>query len=214
MGERGPFHRFCRPPAPGDGRLCRPAGGRAAAGRLLGLLHPRKPLRCRLCLACGRDGVSPSGPLHAGGRAPVRARLCGGRQTVPESWRMAGHFMGAHSGCAGHAGAGARHTAAGLGRHQRRELGCPRLCVALQHADRLRLLVSRAGAGRHRADRPAPALAALHRASPGGPLPGRADRPRHALRDLRRRPVRGRRAMGGAPPVLMPPHEGARSRRS
>ncbi len=66
-----------------------------------------------------------------------------------------------------------------------------RLCVAVQHADRLHLLVQRAGRGRDRRRRPAPAIAAVLRAWPVGGAVARNRQPLDAGGHAGRGAVRG-----------------------
>ncbi len=70
-------------------------------------------------------------------------------------------------------------------------LGGARLCVALQHADRFHLLVQRAGRGRDRRRRPAPAIAAVLRAWPVGGAVARNRQPLDAGGYAGRGAVRG-----------------------
>ncbi len=69
--------------------------------------------------------------------------------------------------------------------------GRARLCVAVQHADRLHLLVQRAGRGRDRRRRPAPAIAAVLRAWPVGGAVARNRQPLDAGGHAGRGAVRG-----------------------
>jgi drug/metabolite transporter (DMT)-like permease len=86
------------------------------------------------------------------------SRTIGGWQVI--SWALV-------LSLAGHAGRVDRLPAGEFFGHRSAGLDRPRLCVALQHADRLRVLVSRTGAGRDRGRRPVAAAAAILRAGPG-----------------------------------------------
>lgn len=70
-------------------------------------------------------------------------------------------------------------------------LGGARLCVAVQHADRFHLLVQRAGRGRDRRRRPAPAIAAVLRTRPVGGAVARNRQPLDAGGHAGRGAVRG-----------------------
>ena len=119
-------------------------------------------------LAQGVDGLAGRRPADARGHHRLRPRLCRRREAVAQARRLAGDLLGAGAVAAGHAGAGALLRAAVLRRHRRARLDRPRLCLAVQHADRLRVLVSRPGAGRHRRRRPTATAAALLRPRAGG----------------------------------------------
>ncbi len=69
--------------------------------------------------------------------------------------------------------------------------GGARLCVAVQHADRFHLLVQRAGRGRDRRRRPAPAIAAVLRTRPVGGAVARNRQPLDAGGHAGRGAVRG-----------------------
>lgn len=77
------------------------------------------------------------------------------------------------------------------GMPSRPPLGRARLCVAVQHADRFHLLVQRAGRGRDRRRRPAPAIAAVLRAWPVGGAVARNRQPLDAGGHAGRGAVRG-----------------------
>lgn len=77
------------------------------------------------------------------------------------------------------------------GMPSRPPLGGARLCVAVQHADRFHLLVQRAGRGRDRRRRPAPAIAAVLRTRPVGGAVARNRQPLDAGGHAGRGAVRG-----------------------
>lgn len=77
------------------------------------------------------------------------------------------------------------------GMPSRPPLGGARLCVAVQHADRFHLLVQRAGRGRDRRRRPAPAITAVLRTRPVGGAVARNRQPLDAGGHAGRGAVRG-----------------------
>ncbi|CCI78220.1 unnamed protein product [Klebsiella pneumoniae subsp. rhinoscleromatis SB3432] len=115
---------------------------------------------------CG--GLTQRRSADAGGGYRLRPRLCGRGEADAGARRLAGDLLGAGDCPAVDAPRLAAGSARVLACHLGLLLGGARLCVAVQHADRLHLLVQRAGRGRDRRRRPAPAIAAVLRAWPVG----------------------------------------------
>ena len=105
--------------------------------------------------------------------------------------RLAGDLLGAGDSPAVDAPRLAAGSARVLACHLGLLLGGARLCVAVQHADRFHLLVQRAGRGRDRRRRPAPAITAVLRTWPVGGAVARNRQPFDAGGHAGRGAVRG-----------------------
>ncbi len=138
-------------------------GGERPRPGFLVVFMPGGRARRRLCSGSGSRCFTSRRPVDDCGNRCLRTGLCRRRQAVAHAWRMAGDFLGAGALAADHGAVGPRHHAVDLGGRRTISLDRARLCVVVQHADRLHVLVSRPGAGRHCGRRAVAASPALFR---------------------------------------------------
>ncbi|CAD5201629.1 Permease of the drug/metabolite transporter (DMT) superfamily, partial [Pseudomonas sp. FEN] len=187
------LHRVPRLVATSHRSLRCPAWWRTAPAGILVFFRAGQPagggIRHIPGTECSASGRHPD----AAGRAGLRPGLCRRGEAIQDAGRLAGDFLGAGAIAAGDAAAERGPGPLLAHGHQHTRLVEPGVCIAVQHADRFRVLVSRVGPGRDRRRGTVAAVAAVFRLSTGGDLAARAGQPGHAGGHRGGDPLRGRR---------------------